>query len=93
MCLKMKTAHTRCHRGKRVLVFLCDGTSFVDHFESYGSSWVRFRVAGKVAKMALRAMSIAKGVVCLTSLAGGPENRGNLHYSRRTSKPKQQKRS
>ena len=63
----MKTAHTRCHKGKRVLVLLRDGTRFVDHFESYGSTWVYFRVAGKVAKVDLRVMSIAKGVVCLTS--------------------------
>ena len=62
---EMKTAHTRCHKGKRVFVLLRDGTRFVDYFESYGSTWVRFRAAGKVAKIDLRVMGIAKGAVCL----------------------------
>ena len=52
------TPHTRCHKGKRVLVGLRDGAVFPDHFEASGSSWVQFRAAGKLPKKVLRFMMI-----------------------------------
>jgi hypothetical protein len=55
--------HTRCHKGKRVLIYLRDGQRFEDYFEGYTSREIILRVRGKVRKADLRSLVIARGVV------------------------------
>jgi len=54
------TPHTACYRGKRVLVKLRDGTTFIDKFFDRTKSHVFFD-EHKVKKSDIKSFSIIKG--------------------------------
>jgi len=56
----MKQPHTACHRGKRVLVRLRDGTLIDDRFVDRTDRWVVLEKAGKVMKERIKAFIILK---------------------------------
>lgn len=59
----MRCPHTQFTPGKRVLVILHDGTSYVDVFvgKAHGDRAVRFKVHGIVNVQHIRSIGIYKG--------------------------------
>lgn len=55
-----KTPHTACHPGKRVLVVLMDGETFIDKFRDRTNSDVRFDDRGWISKARIKSFTIYK---------------------------------
>lgn len=68
--MNRNSPHTRCHKGKRVLVTLRDGRRLEDHFEGYTSRAIVLRRVGRVRKCDLRALCIARTARDLAGTGG-----------------------
>lgn len=54
----MRTPHTSCYRGKRVVVTMRDGVRIRDIFEYRTDKFVILREHGRIAKQRIRAFKI-----------------------------------
>lgn len=57
----MKTPHTSCWTGKRVIVTLRTGEWFVDKFVARRRDFILLERRGRIATVSLRAFSIYRG--------------------------------
>jgi hypothetical protein len=57
----MRTGHLSVTQGKRVIVWLRDGSRLVDHFVAKRTNYVELRAHGRVNCALIRTISIYKG--------------------------------